>query len=685
LAFLGPFRISYVDKQAFQFKISHLREAQINFRSDLNLMTSNNPFAEFRKECETVLSAALKKTAPEVEFDALPMSKPSNPNFGQLASSVSFELAKKLKQKPFDLAAQITKAVDKTSFTLILKVEQAGGYVNFHADFAKFSKLTLESIKELGTKYGFVKTDKPEKIIIEHTSVNPLHPIHIGQARNPIIGDSLARILTSRGHVVSKHYYIDDVGRQSSVIAYGYEKLGKPTADEKVDHFIGKIYTITACLVELKRLKRQFEIAKNLQPNEDVAKITKDLDEWMTIAAELEEKYPKLFKVLLEKIGEDENPEEEINRLNRAYEDGEPSAKKLIREVSDLCLSGFQKTQARVEIFYDSWDWESDFVWSGQVSKVLGQLRDSGFVFSEGGVLEFDADKVIKILNLRTKLGLREEQEVTPLTLGRADGTTLYTTRDLAYTLWKFTRAERVINVIGMEQSLAQLQLKIALYALGCNEQAENLVHFAYNLVTLPGYKMSSRRGHYITFDEVLDEAVQRAYEEVTKRSPQLNDEEKRKIANFVGIGAVRYALVDVDPGKPVVFTWDRVLNFETNSVPYVQYTHARACSIIRKAIKNPEKPSYECLKENLEHELILALANFPDTFIECAEYLKPNMMADYSNALADKFNTFYNALPVIKAESPELVAARIALTESIITVLSNALSIIGVVAPEKM
>ena len=185
--------------------------------------------------------------------------------------------------------------------------------------------------------------------------------------------------------------------------------------------------------------------------------------------------------------------------------------------------------------------------------------------------------------------------------------------------------------------------------------------------------------------DEVLDEAVNRAYEEVSKRSPLLTEDEKRNIANFVGIGAVRYTLVDVDPGKPVVFTWDRVLNFETNSAPYVQYTHARACSILRKAARKPEKPAYELLKENLEHELILALAAFPDAFIECAEYLKPNMIADYSNALADKFNTFYNALPVIKAESPELADARLALTDAIRTVLSNALNLIGVVAPEKM
>jgi arginyl-tRNA synthetase len=648
-------------------------------------MISTNPFAEFRRECDAALADALKTTLPTVKVESSPMSKPSNPNFGQLASSVSFELAKKLKQKPGDIAAQLAKAVDKSRFSLIANVEPAGGYVNFRVDFSKFSALTLESVRQLGEEYGFIKTDKPAKIIVEHTSVNPLHPIHIGQARNPMLGDALARILMRRGNEVSRHYYIDDVGRQSSVVAYGYAKLGKPVPDEKADLFVGKIYTIAACLVELKRLNRQLELAKAVEPTDDVAKITKDLDEWMTIAAELEEKYPKLFKALLEKIGKDANPEEEINRLNRAYEDGEPNAKKLVREVSDLCLEGFRKTQARVKISYDSWDWESDFVWSGQVSKVLGQLEASGFVYSEGGVLEFDAKKVVSALNLKSKLGLREEQEVPPLTLVRADGTTLYTTRDVAYTLWKFSRADKIINVIGMEQSLAQLQLKIALYALGFGKQADSFVHFAYNLVTLPGYKMSSRRGHYITFDQVLDESVQRAFEEVSKRSPQLTDTEKRNIASFVGIGAVRYALVDVDPGKPVVFTWDRVLNFETNSAPYVQYTHARACSILRKAAKKTETPNCECLKENMEHDLVLALASFPDTFIECAEYLKPNMMADYSNALADKFNTFYNALPVIKADSPELMDARLALTGAIKTVLSNALNLIGVVAPEKM
>jgi arginyl-tRNA synthetase len=647
---------------------------------------SQNPFYSFRQECQTALANALKKTLPEIQQPTLTLNKTPNIDYGQLASSLCFELAKKLGQKPLEIAQQLVDVMDKSSFNLIAKVAPAGaGYINFHVNFAKFSELTLDSVTKLGVDYGFVKTAEPKKIIVEHTSVNPLHPIHIGQARNPMLGDALARILQYRGHMVSRHYYIDDVGRQSSVVAYGYTKLGRPKPTEKADLFVGKIYTVTSCLVEINRLKKIRENATATHSADDLVKANKDIDEWMSIAAELKEKYPVLFEALTAQISQDENPEEEIKRLNCAYEDGEPNAKKLIREVSDLCLEGFRETMKRVSVTYDSWDWESDFVWSTQVNDVLAKLKATPFVYNEKGVLEFDAEKVVQTLDLKARLGLSPNNEVPPLTLGRADGTTLYTTRDIAYTLWKFKKAQKVINVIGMEQSLAQLQLKISLYAMGYSEYAENLVHFAYNLVTLPGYKMSSRRGHYITFDEVLSEAVQRAYEEVSKRSPILSEEEKHKIAEFVGLGAVRYALVDVDPSKPVVFTWERVLNFETNSAPYVQYTHARACSILRKAARVPEKPDYELLTEKLERELILNLAGFPDMFIEATEYLKPNMIADYANVLADKFNTFYNALPVIKADSQELSDARIALTEAIKTVIHNALNLIGVVAPEKM
>lgn len=649
-------------------------------------MVSENPFGVFRIECENVLREAFSRVLPEFKITSLALEKPPTPEFGQLASSLCFSLAKQLGEKPLGLAERIVEAVDKAKFCLIERVTPAGeGYINFYANLMKFSAITIESVMKLDADYGFVKTEKPLKIIVEHTSANPLHPIHIGQARNPMLGDAVARMLAFRGHTVFRHYYIDDVGRQTTVAAYGYKKLGKPKPEGKPDHFIGKIYAITNCIIEINRLKKELERAKAVRVDEEVAKINRELDDWMAVAVDLKSRFRELFEKLLEKISEDEDPENEVSKLNQSYERGDAKAKELVRGVSELCLQGFRETLSRAGVSFDSWDWESDFLWSQKVTEVLQKLKETPYVFTLGGVLEFNAEKVLRELRLKEKLGLREDYEVPPLTLVRADGTTLYTTRDIAYTLWKFERAEKLINVIGMEQSLAQLQLKIALQALGYDKYADNLVHLAYNLVSLPGYKMSSRRGRYITFDEVMEEAVERAYEEVSKRSPQLSEKEKREIANLVGIAAVRYALVEVDPSKPVAFTWDRVLNFEKNSAPYIQYTHARACSILRKAARKPEKPAYDLLNEKLEHEIVLTLASFPDIFIEASEYLKPSLIAEFANTLADKFNTFYNALPVIKAEPRGLSDARLALTDAVRIVLRNALNLIGIVAPERM
>jgi len=644
-------------------------------------MISANPFKEFRDACETAFHDALTKLYPQISIPTISLEHPPNLEFGELASSMCFELAKQTSEKPREMAENIAKTIDPSQFLLIQSVDAAGGgYINFHVNLSKFSRLTLESASALDAEYGYVKTEKPIKIIVEHTSVNPIHPIHIGQARNPMLGDTLARILKAHGHKVSRHYYIDDVGRQSAVIAYGYKKLGKPKSEGKPDHLIGIIYTITSCIMEIKRLKKEIE-----QETEKPSELKQKLDDWTSVADELKNKFPKLFTQLLEKISKDEDPESEVNKLIRGYESAEKKAKQLIREVCQLCLKGFKETLTRAEIFYDSWDWESDIVWRSDVVKILDKLKTTPYIFELGGVLEFDADKVATDFNLKQKLSLAENYELPSLTLMRADGTTLYTTRDIPYSIWKFQRAEKVINVIGMEQTLPQQQLKLALYALGHAEQAENFIHFAYNLVRLPDYRMSSRRGRYITLDEVMDEAIKRAYNEVCKRSPHLPDKDKQEISNFVGIGAVKYALVEVDTTKPVIFTWDRVLNFEKNSAPYIQYSHARAHSILRKANRKPEKPNYSLLTKHLEHNIILTLARFPEVFVEAAENLKPNTIADFANTLADKFNTFYNALPVIKAKPPELSDARLALIDATRIVFKNSLSLLGIEAPERM
>ncbi|MDG6222018.1 MAG: arginine--tRNA ligase [Candidatus Bathyarchaeota archaeon] len=656
------------------------------------VMVPVNPFAEFYNACETLLKDTLQQLYPDVNFNEIigssnrsTLQVPPNLEFGELATSICFELAKQAKKSPRNIAQEIVDAINVSKIELIDSVSAAGaGYVNFRVNSEAFSCLTLKSINELDLDYGFIKTREPKKILLEHTSVNPVHPIHIGQARNPVLGDAISRILKKRGHDVSCHYYVDDVGRQSAVIAYGYTKLGKPKPDQKPDRFIGGIYTVTSCIMEVNRYKKAVETAKTSCPK-DLPKLNRQLDEWISISAEIQERFPELFGKLLDEINKDADPELQIGKLIQNYEAGKEPEKQLLREVCELCLSGFKETLASVEISIDSWDWESDLIWRGDVKQVIADLEKTSYVFWENGVLEFDAEKVADDLDLKPKLGISADHEITPLTLARADGTSLYTTRDIAYHLWKFTQAERVVNVIGMEQTLPQLQLKLALSALGHPDYIPKLTHFAYSLVRLPGYRMSSRRGRYITLDEVMDGAAERAYFEVSKRSPMLSEDEKRKISEFVGKGAVKYALIAVDPSKPVVFTWDRVLDFEKNSAPYIQYSHARGCSILRKASLQIENADYSLLNDLLEKDIMLTLARFPEVFVDCAESLKPNAIAEYVNSLADKFNKFYTKLPVIKAESEQLGAARLALVDAVRIVLRNCLILLGIESPEKM
>lgn len=648
-------------------------------------MVSTSPFKEFRDGCEDVLKYALIKLYPNFIFPSTLLDSPPNLEFGELATSVCFEIAKQTGKKPRKIAEEIVQAIDVYGFPLIQKVEAAGaGYINFHVNPEEFFRLTLESARALDMEYGYVKTSEPKTIMLEHTSVNPIHPIHIGQARNPMLGDALARILTERGHTISRHYYVDDVGRQSAVIAYGYLKLGKPKPQGKPDSFIGAIYSVTSCIMEIQRLKKAVAIARK-HGTQEVEKLQRELDDWASVAADLEKRFPEIFTQLLKEISRDRDPEEEVSNLIRGYETGNEKAKQLLREVCKLCLSGFRETLARAGVTIDFWDWESDLIWHGDVNRVLEQLKATPYVFQSGGVMEFDAEKVAYDLDLKKTLGLSDDHELSSLTLVRADGTTLYTMRDIAYHLWKFQRAEKVINVIGVEQTLPQLQLKLALSALGHVDYAKKLVHFAYNLVSLPGYRMSSRKGRYITLDEVLDGAAERAYEEVSRRSPHLSDEEKRRISDFVGKGAVKYTLVEVDPTKPVIFTWDRVLDFEKNSAPYIQYSHARAQSILKKASREPENPEYSLLTDPVERDLVLTLARFPEVFVDAAEYLRPNSIADYANMLADKFNRFYTKLPVLKAKSRGLSDARLAIVAVTRIVLRNALKLLGIEAPERM
>ncbi|MDH5811765.1 MAG: arginine--tRNA ligase [Candidatus Methanomethylicaceae archaeon] len=643
------------------------------------------PFAVFREECRGLVIGALNEEGVEFAEDEVRLAVPSAPDYGNLSFS-TFVIAKKNGKNPKELADSLASRISSYGRNLVERVESAGaGYVNFFVNYAKFAEVTLEAIYILRENFGRL-SDRDEKVIVEHTSVNPIHPIHVGGARNAVIGDTLARILSAAGYDVRRHFYIDDVGLQVAQASYGYSKLGDVPVVGKSDHFVGFVYASTSCAMSIKSLQKEIERLKVEGKDEEVRERLSELDDWVSVASELRAKNEKVFDAIYQAVSSSADPEGEVAELLKRYERKEEGAVRLIRKVSELALAGFKETLQRADIEFDSWDWESELTsWNGGAETVVEWLLRSGFGRVEEGTAILDCEEVAKRYGLKEKYGIKGE--VPPLTLKRSDGTTLYTTRDIAYTMWKFDRAEKVINVISLEQKLPQLQLKLALYALNLGGLAENLVHFSYELVHLPGKKMSGRRGRYVTFDEVMDEAVERAYEEVSKRSPHLSEEERRKISELVGVGAVRYALAAVAPNKPITFTWERVLNFEQNSAPFIQYAHARASNILAKAGQGvgQSEAEYAGLSTKYERELVVKLSMLPEIVNEAAENLRPELIAEYANDLSSAFNLFYDNVPVLKTEEVGLREARLRLVEGVKTVLSNALYLMGIRAPTRM
>jgi len=643
------------------------------------------PFGAFRSECAAIIVDALREAGTPLSEEAR-LEVPSDPAYGDLSFS-TFNVARANGLDPRSVAEGIVEHAKALHGKLIGRVEAAGGgYVNFYVNEPHFSQVTLAAISERGADYG--KSGRcPESVIVEHTSVNPIHPIHIGGARNAVIGDCLCRILKAAGKDARSHFYIDDVGLQVAQASYGFGKIGGVVGGGKGDHFVGLVYAATSCAMNIKALRDEVKSLKAAGKDEEARDRIKELDDWVAAASDLRTRDGGVFDRLFEAISSVRNPEAEIAELLKRYEGRDPESVGLIRRLCNAALDGFRETLSRVGISFDSWDWESEVAsWSGRAEEAIKALSATEYVRTEDGTLILDAEGVASRFGLKEKYGIRTE--IPPLTLRRSDGTTLYTTRDLAYTLWKFERTNRVINVISIEQKLPQLQLKLALYAMGRGDLAERLTHFSYELVRLPEYRMSGRRGRYIAFDDVLNEAVERAYREVSEKSPHLGEEERRRISNLVGIGAVRYAMIAVASNKPITFTWDRVLNFEQNSAPFIQYAHARASNILVKAGSaggpGSGRPDYSSLSSRYERDLILRLAVFPDAIQDAARTLRPEVIAEYANNLASKFNLFYDNMPVLKAEGG-VRDARLRLVEATKTVLANALALMGIEAPSRM
>jgi arginyl-tRNA synthetase len=644
----------------------------------------SNPLAKLREECQSLLEQASEKVYPGTQLPKTKYSPPPDPEMGELSSPVCFQLARTLMLSPAEIAQNVAEKIDPSPSDLIESAGVVGGYINFKVDIGRFAGLVLGTVIEEDGEYGFVKTPEPGRVMVEHTSANPNAPLHIGNARNSILGDSLAELLRRQGHEVVVHFLVNDMGRQVAMTTYGWKLLGKPEPEGRAELWVGTIYASVNVVNETTRLIREIREAEERGQVYEIAELQKEHEEYQKAAKELRKRYPKVYDTLAEKLPEIEDPNAEIVALNTAYENNELEATEDVRKVVGYCLRGFETSLGEIGIGFDSFDFESDLVWKKAADDVLDELKATPYAFTDEGVLVLDSDNIAKDLDLKEKWGLNPDHEIPRLVLARSDGTTLYTLRDMAYHIWKFGLVDRDINIIGSEQRLAQLQLRLALAAMGHQWMGDNLLHYAYELVYLPGVKMSGRLGRYVTLMEIVEKAEELAYEAVDVRSPHLSKEEKEGIAKVVGHGAIKYTLLSVDPMKTVTFDWEEALNFETNSAPYIQYSHARACNILKHAEERPE-PDYGGLTARREKELIMALAAFPETFTDAANELKPGEITAYANNLSDKFNSFYAAHPVIKAETSGLAGARLKLVDATRITIRNALQTLGISPPERM
>jgi len=640
-------------------------------------MTNPVPFQLFEEECYHLLRASLGELAGEaMEVVKRVLTKglevPPSKELGELAFPC-FELAKALGRRPKELADELATKMTSMDRRYVSKVGPAGsGYVNFYANHFELARELFKAIVESGPDYGLVKVDKPLKIIVEHTSGNPVHPLTIGTARNAVIGDSLASLLKARGHAVETHFYVNDVGLQVMIAAYGYSKARDRVRGGKPDHVAGLVYSMTNAIAEISELRKRLEEAKD---DEARRELMKELDEWVGIAYELRSRDPELFDHLLDRIKEDGDPRAAISKLNKDYEEGAREAVEIVRELCNAVIEGFKQTLSRIWVEFDEWDWESELtVWSGAADEAVERMRGLApwALDSSQGALVLDVDAVASALGLKEGWGLADK-EIPKLTLKRADGTTLYTTRDVAYALWKLKRADKVVNVIGAEQSLAQLQLRVALALLGVEDVETRYVHYAYELVKLPEAKMSSRRGRYVALDDLLDEAVKRVEMEVERRGWRLSEEEKREIAEVVGVGAVRYALLNVTASKPITFDWEQVVNFERNSFPFINYTYVRALGILRKSGFEPTADvDATKLVHGYERELLVQMAKYPKLFIEATDGLRPEVLTGFLNQVSETFNSYYEEVNVIRERDEETRRARLMLVYSLKTVMES-------------
>ena len=553
---------------------------------------------------------------------------------------VCFPLLKISRKNPAVTAEEIGTYL-KENDSKISDYNVINGFLNLSINANSWVDL-LENISK-DEKFGFKEvTENSPLVMIEYSSPNTNKPLHLGHIRNNLLGFSLSEIMKANGYKVVKTNIVNDRGIHICKSMLAWQKFGNGATPESIgkkgDHLVGDYYVAfdKAYKAEIKEL----------------------------MAGGMDEEEAKKEAPLMK----------EAQEMLRKWEAGDAEVRTLWKTMNDWVYAGFDETYKRLGVDFDKIYYESDTYLVGK-EKVLSGLEKGLFFKKEDGSVWADM----------TDQGLDQKL------LLRADGTSVYMTQDIGTATLRFSDfpIDKMIYVVGNEQNYHFQVLSILLDRLGM-EWGKDLVHFSYGMVELPEGKMKSREGTVVDADDLVDEMVGTATE-ISKELGKLDgltEEEISSICEMIGLGGLKYFILKVDPRKNMTFNPKESIDFNGNTGSFIQYTHARICSVLRKAaeqgISLAELNKDIELKEK-EVSLIQALAAFPAVVAQAGKEYSPSLIANYTYDLVKEYNQFYHDFSILKEENADLKNMRLVLSANVAKVIKSAMSLLGIQVPSKM
>ncbi len=497
----------------------------------------------------------------------------------------------------------------------------------------------IEEAKDFGLT---ASTPDSPLVMVEYSSPNTNKPLHLGHVRNNLLGFSLAEILKACGNRVVKTNIVNDRGIHICKSMLAWQKWGDGITPEKAgkkgDHLIGDFYVLFD-----KHFKQE---VKELMERDGISE------------EEAKQKSPLMA---------------EAREMLRRWEEKDPEVRSLWETMNSWVYAGFGETYNRLGVDFDKIYYESDTYLEGK-AKVLEGL--------EKGIMTRDADG--SVWADLTDAGLDRKL------LLRSDGTSVYMTQDIGTAKLRFQDypIDKMIYVVGNEQNYHFQVLSLLLDRLGF-KWGKDLVHFSYGMVELPEGKMKSREGTVVDADDLMEEMVSGA-REVSRELGKLDgltEAETEEISEIVGLGALKYFLLKVDPRKNMLFNPKESIDFNGNTGPFIQYTYARIRSVLRKAAEmDLETKDYSAVVPNdKEIALIQTLADFPATVQEAGRTYSPAVIANYVYELVKQYNQFYHDYSILKEKDAAVRSLRLALCDATSRVVATGMGLLGIRVPERM